>query len=393
MKPTLAFLTCLLAVAGVAACTSASNDQTGSSADDLRRRSVTKESLGKKLFADESLSEPGGQSCASCHDPNSGFADPRGTMTSEGAIAGRFGIRNAPAITYASFIPPLLPGGDESGYAGGMFWDGRVSTLEEQAVGPVFNPLEMNNTDHPSFLVKLKALSYAADFETLYGANALDDADTALGYFADAIASYERALPNRFSSKFDAVQANQAQFNAQEQRGFTLFEDKRTGPCTPQADGSMAPPCGCAQCHLDQKQADGSPPMFTDFGYDNIGIPFNSANPFYQLPSNLNPGGPNFVDNGLGVVVHNPRQFAHFKAPSIRNVALTAPYGHNGYFKTLKDIVHFYNTRDVHTEHWPAPESTFNLNATGLGNLGLSSQDEDDLVAFLDTLTDGYFTP
>jgi len=251
----------------------------------------------------------------------------------------------------------------------------------------------MNNTDHPSFLVKLKALSYSGDFKTLYGANALDDADTALGYFADAIASYERALPNRFSSKFDAVQANRAHYTAQEQRGFTLFEDKKTGPCTPQADGSMAPPCGCAQCHLDQKQADGSPPLFTDFGYDNIGIPFNSANPFYQLPSNLNPGGPNFIDNGLGVTLHNQRQIAHFKAPSIRNVALTAPYGHNGYFKTLKDIVHFYNTRDVQAEHWAPPESTFNLNATGLGNLGLIDHEENDLIVFLKMLTDGYFTP
>jgi cytochrome c peroxidase len=129
--------------------------------------------------------------------------------------------------------------------------------------------------------------------------------------------------------------------------------------------------------------------MFTDFGYDNIGVPRNTANPFYSLPPSLNPGGPNFVDNGLGAVVHNPRQFAHFKAPSLRNVALTAPYAHNGYFADLKSIVHFYNTRDVDGA-WPAPEQPFNMNRTGLGNLGLTSQDEDDIVAFLGTLTDGF---
>lgn len=397
MKKTIVFMSVIAAVSALAACASTSESSTTDTEEALRHKALptTKEALGAAIFNDTTLSEPAGQSCASCHDSKHAYSDPNGKSTSQGAIAGRFGERNAPSIIYAAFIPPLLPGGDETGYGGGMFWDGRVDTLQDQAVGPLLNPLEMNNKDAFAVQAKLKASPYAQAFINLYGAGALDDADTAMANLGDAVAAFETApLANntRFSSKFDAVQNGKAHFTKAEQRGFVLFEDKKTGPCTPQTDGSMAPPCGCAQCHLDQKQADGSPPMFTDFGYDNIGIPHNASNPFYNLPADLNPGGVNAVDQGLGSVVHNPRQFGHFKAQSLRNIALTAPYGHNGYFKTLKDIVHFYNTRDV-AGVWPAPEQSFNMNLTGLGNLGLTSAEEDDLVTFLGTLNDGYYKP
>jgi cytochrome c peroxidase len=195
-------------------------------------------------------------------------------------------------------------------------------------------------------------------------------------------------MPNRFSSKYDAFLAGKAQLSDAEARGLALFESEKTGPCT-----NGAPPCGCAQCHLDKPSADGTPPMFTDFGYDNIGIPKNPDNPYYTLPKDLNPQGKDFNDFGLGWFRHSPKQYGYFKAPTLRNVALTAPYGHNGYFATLKSIVHFYNTRDVASENWPPPESTFFLNKTGLGNLGLTSAEEDDIVAFFGTLTDGFFKP
>jgi cytochrome c peroxidase len=345
----------------------------------------TKASLGEIIFQDRNMSEPAGQACASCHDPAHGYADPRRTYTSQGAIRGRFGVRNAPTITYASFSPKLTRAGDEGGYSGGQFWDGRVSTLEDQAKGPLLNPLEMNNPDTATIQKKLQHAWYAADFRKVFGADALDDADTALQHLAEAVAEFERTgIKNRFTSKYDAFLAGKATLSAAERNGLSLFEDARTGPCTV----GGGPPCGCANCHLDQPSADGSAPLFTDFGYDNIGIPKNTKNPFYSLPASLNPGGASFVDNGLGWV-HNPRQFGHFKAPTLRNVALTAPYGHNGYFPDLKSIVHFYNTRDL-PGAWDAPEQPFGMNATGLGKLGLTSSEEDDLVAFLHTLTDGY---
>ena len=115
--------------------------------------------------------------------------------------------------------------------------------------------------------------------------------------------------------------------------------------------------------------------------------PKNPNNPYYTLPSALNPSGASFVDNGLGGSIHNPRQFGKFKAPSLRNVALTAPYGHNGYFADLHAIVHFYNTRDV-AGLWDSPEVSFGVNKVDMGNLGLSAQDESNLVAFMETLTD-----
>ena len=388
----LLFASVIAIVGALAACTTVaeSSSPTGDALS-AHAAPVTKENLGARLFVDTNLSEPAGLSCSTCHVPGKSFVDARAQSTSEGAVVGRFGQRNAPSIVYAAYESPLLPASGETGYQGGMFWDGRVDTMQEQALQPLTNPLEMNNADASAVFAKLKSAAYASQFIAVYGPNALDDADTALANLADAVVAYETALPgyDRFSSKYDAYLAGTATFTDAEARGFKLYEDEKTGPCTPQMDGSMAPPCGCAQCHLDQPQDDGTPPMFTDFGYDNIGIPFNASNPFYQLPSDLNPGGPTTIDQGLGAVVPNSTQVGHFKAPTIRNVALTAPYGHNGYFKTLKDIVHFYNTRDV-AGAWPAPEQPDQMNATGLGNLKLTSDEEDDLIAFLGTLSDGY---
>jgi cytochrome c peroxidase len=327
-------------------------------------RSPEKRALGERLFFDASLSEPPGQSCATCHDPQHAFADPRGKSTSEGAVKGRFGRRNAPSITYASFAPPLGTAGDE-GYAGGQFWDGRVNTLAEQVKGPLLNPLEMNNADEAMILRKIRAA---------YG-DQLSLADV-----GDAIAAYEAELPHRFSSKYDAFLAGNAKLTDSEARGLRLFEHKKTGPCTPNRDGTSSPPCGCAQCHLDRPSADGSPPLFTDFGFDNIGIPHDAVT------------NPDPVDEGLGVMSHNWLRVGQFKSPSLRNVAITAPYGHNGYFKTLKEVVDFYNTRDVQGA-WPPPEQPRGMNHLAIGNLKLTDNEEDDLVAFLETLTDGYSTP
>ncbi len=334
-------------------------------------------SLGAQLFFDRDLSEPAGESCGSCHDPNAGYADPRGTISSEGAVSGRFGPRNAPSIVYASYVPPLSAATDEAGYAGGLFWDGRATSLEAQAGGPLLNPLEMNNADQASVVAKIQASGYAADFQTVFGADVFADSGTAFSDAMSAIAEYERSgITNRFTSKFDAYQAGNATLSESERRGMALFDD---------ANGA-----NCASCHLDVLGPNGEPPLFTDFGYDNLGIPKNLANPFYDLPPPLNPDGTDYLDNGLGGSIKNPRQFGTFKAPSLRNIELTAPYGHNGYFADLTSLVKFYNTRDVASANWAPAEVDATKNTVNMGNLGLSDDDVNDIVTFMKTLTDGY---
>ena len=138
--------------------------------------------------------------------------------------------------------------------------------------------------------------------------------------------------------------------------------------------------------------------LFSDYRYSNLGIPKNPANPFYTLPPELNPDGVNWVDHGLaavmpGGVAANPELDGLFKTPSLRNVGLTAPYGHNGAFATLKDIVHFYNTRDVPAAGWPEPEVAANVDTVNMGNLGLTDAQENAIVAFLLTLDDGWVPP
>jgi cytochrome c peroxidase len=223
-----------MAIAILAACSAAPVDDNDTSTDDAlsadRHRSgaPTKVSLGALIFNDTNLSEPAGQACATCHAASHGFADPRRGPTSAGAVKGRFGVRNAPSINYASFIPPLSAAGDESGYGGGLFWDGRARTLQDQAVGPLLNPLEMNNSDTTAIQTKLKAASYAPQILALYGPTALDTPDAAMAALADAIASFETSgITNRFTSKYDAYLAQNATLTASEARGLKLFEDPK----------------------------------------------------------------------------------------------------------------------------------------------------------------------
>ena len=140
--------------------------------------------------------------------------------------------------------------------------------------------------------------------------------------------------------KYDHWLRGETELSEQELRGLKLFEAEDKG--------------NCAACHPSRPAADGSPPLFTDFTYDNLGVPRNPENPFYSLPSDLNPDGFAFVDLGLGKTVNDPAQNGKFRVPTLRNVAVTAPYMHNGVFKTLFNVVAFYNTRDV--AEWPAPE-------------------------------------
>lgn len=351
--------------------------------------------LGEKLFFDKSLSEPAGQSCATCHDPKSALTDPdRKAPTSAGVIKGLFGNRNTPTAAYAAFSPYFHYDTEEGLFLGGQFLDGRMPTLETQAMQPLLNPVEMANPNKAAVVSKVQHSSYAPMFLNVFGQDAFEDVDKAYEYIAEAIAEFERSpLLNPFTSKYDAWLAGKARLSPQERRGLELFEREDKG--------------NCAACHPSRPADDGTPPLFTDFSYDNLGVPRNPDNPFYRL-SAFNPEGWKWVDRGLGGSLNNSSEYGKFKVPTLRNIAVTGPYTHNGYLSTLRNVVAFYNSRDtkpacpnVFTAEttalkkgcWPKPEVTENVNVDELGNLGLTDEEVNDIVAFLKTLTDGYRLP
>ena len=336
---------------------------------------TARQSVGLALYSDTNLSSPAGQSCASCHTLSHGAVDPDSSIpTSEGVILGRFGSRNTPTAFYAQYSPPFHFDTNTGTYVGGQFLDGRATSLEEQAKGPFLNPVEMNNPDKAAVVAKVQSSTYAAKFKQVYGASVFSNVNAAYDDIADAIATFER-MPNfaQFSSRYDAYLAGTGILSAQEISGLALFEDPAKG--------------NCSACHPSRAAEDGTPPLFTDFTYDNLGIPKNPYNPFYTNPPQLNPAGASFVDHGLGGALGDPAQDGRFKVSTLRNLGKTGPYGHNGYFPDLHSVVDFYNSRDVVAG--PPAEIPATVNHNELGNLGLSPQEVDDIVAFLGTLNDG----
>jgi len=348
--------------------------------------SATLESLGKTLFFDVNLSSGGNQSCGSCHDPANGFADPdvsKSVPVSEGSVAGRFGNRNAPTAAYAAFIPTFVKRTTQnfdntvSHYQGGQFLDGRRSSLTEQAKDPFLNPVEMNNTDAADVVNKVKNATYAEDFKSLFGADAFADTATAYNNIASAIAAFESSAEvNPFTSKFDAVIAGQSTFTASEQRGFDLFK------------GTKAK---CANCHTVNNPADQS--IFSDFNYYNIAIPVNPDNPAFVADNS-------FRDAGLGAspALTNPTEQTaeqgKFRTPTLRNIALTAPYMHNGVYDTLEDVIRHYDITATDSLLFvPEVENDIavELNYKTDSGLGLQTEDYTDLENFMLTLTDGFF--
>lgn len=360
-----------------------------------------RESLGKLLFFDTNLSTPPGQSCAACHAPQVGFTGPSSSINAgpaiyPGVVHTRAGNRKPPSAAYGGDSPPLYYDEAEGVWVGGMFWDGRATgwtlgdPLAEQALGPFLNPLEQNSPQARLVLLRMARSAYVPLFEAVWGAGSFDFVHDVAGTYeriGRSIAAYERSAEvNPFSSKFDAYLRGEATLTAQEQQGLELFEGRAM----------------CSACHLSRPGPSGEPPLFTDFTYDNLGVPRNPQNPFYTMPRHWNPVGYDWVDLGLGGFlmragyppeVYLP-ELGKVKVPSLRNVDMrpspgfVKAYAHNGYFKSLKEIVHFYNTRDVLP--WPPPEVPVNVNTDELGNLGLTDAEEDAIVAFMRTLTDGY---
>ncbi len=358
------------------------------------------ETLGGLIYRDTNLSLKFNQSCMTCHHQSAGFADPVNRRepylfpVSQGSDPALYGGRNAPTSAYAGFSP--IFGWDDAvgGYVGGMFWDGRATgeemgdPLAEQARGPFQNPVEMGLT--PDEVVARVAVSKYADlFMRVYPDTDWTDVGGTYNNIARAIADFERSGEvTRFNSKFDLFREAcmgaginvstitestdlstlpQNILSAGQLKGLALFNGKGN----------------CAACHVSTDFEPGViPPLFTDYSYDNIGIPTNPR--VYELAGGAPP------DLGLGARLGEADQNGKFKVPTLRNVSKSAPYGHNGYFATLSEIVNFYNMRDVPGSAWYEipPDVPENVNATELGNLGLSPTEEMWIVSFLKTLTD-----
>jgi len=377
------------------------------------------EELGKRLFFDISLSDPAGQACSTCHGQVAGWSGPDsefndGGSVYEGAMKGRFGNRRPPTASYAGDSPVLHI--DEDGtFEGGMFWDGRATgeelgdPLAEQAMGPFLNPLEQNNADEKSVVMIVRDSSYANLFKKVWGPESLDAEKDIHGIYvkiARSIAAFERSAEvNPFNSKFDDFWFNAKtkgldvaeidESNWKKYRKLGLEEEELKGLMLFNTTGL------CSECHVLTSE-NGKPPVFTDFTYDNLGVPKNPDNPFYSMGKKWNPDGKKWIDKGLGGYLEGTEKYKKYaaenygkqKVPTLRNVDLRSSEGfvkafmHNGFFKTLKEVVNFYNTRDVDGAEWAPPEVSENVNVDELGDLGLTPEEEDAIVLFMKTLSD-----
>src|SRR6266404_2100471 len=416
------------------------------------------ELLGKLMLYDKHLSVNRNEACAFCHMPETGFTGPvselnRTTGSYPGSVRTRFSDRKPQSHAYAPLAPVLHYNPGQGDLVGGNFWDMRATgrrlgnPAAEQAQGPPTNPVEMGLADNACAVYRASQRPYRPLFESVWGQQAFaigwpsnveqvcdrpgpptggeplpvqlspidrGRAASTFDQMAQSIAGYEASAEvTSFTSKYDAVLARKAQFTPQEQQGYDLFRGKAQ----------------CNTCHRDG--GPGEDPLFTDFTASNIGTPANPRLPYYaeDRPDALgyaaNPQGRSFVDGGVGTFLVRghllsqpsavdarwlklaPDNQARMQVPTLRNVdkrpypSFVKAYGHNGYFTSLKAIVHFYNTRDVlprcqphepgeGTTCWPAPESTANMNTSRVGRLGLSDAEENAIVAFMQTLTDGF---
>lgn len=341
--------------------------------------------LGEALFHDENLSLNRSQSCASCHDPEQGFADSR--RAAEGAVSlgddgSSLGNRNAPTAGYSAFVPQFHQ--DEDGkWVGGLFWDGRADDLAAQAGGPPLNPVEMGLQDEAMAVQRLKENpDYRQAFETLFSADILDQEVPAYAAMTQALAAYESSdVFAPFDSKYDRYLAGEAEFSKEEELGRVLFfSDQFTN---------------CNQCHQLRNSPMDAQETFSDYSYHNIGVPRN--------PTLIQAAGlpVDFVDDGLlaNPAVDDLAQQGKFRTPSLRNVAVTGPYMHNGGMQDLRTVVAFYNRYNSKSEAaqinpetgepWGPAQVPATLSVKELTHgPALDARRVDALVAFLKTLTD-----
>ena len=361
-----------------------------------------RERLGLRLFFDSNLSEPAGVACASCHDPRRAFTGNNSTMigVAQGSRSDQFGTRDAPTLMYLATAPRFgsIEKNGKRVPAGGLFWDGRADTLEEQARQPFFSPVEMNNADTPALIAKVAKSAYADAFRKVWGNAIFDNPEAALDAVATSIAAFERTrVFQPFTAKFDYVMRGEAKFTEPEQRGLSLFTLPQKG--------------NCAHCHsVDVASRDPQKSLFTDFSFRALGLPRSM-----RIPKNADPA---FIDLGLCERVPvalakehkpltvDPAACGLFKTPTLRNITLSAPYMHNGFFDNLRDAVAFYATRDTDPARWFPEGKKFNdLPTRYHANVDvdtppyqrhpkqrpqLTNEEIDAIEAFLYTLTDGY---
>ena len=350
---------------------------------------LAKEALGQLLFFDKNLSKNRTQSCATCHAPEHGFIDNRdngvGGMVSLGDDGKSLGDRNAPTATYAMFSPDFSVN-NKGVYKGGQFHDGREKDLAGQAGGPPTNPIEMGMKDKASTVERLKENeNYVSQFKKIFGDDIFNDTEKAYSAMADSIASFERTeLFAPFDSKYDRYLKGEYKLTKQEDLGMTLFFSKQF--------------TNCNICHQLNKSQTHKKETFTNYEYHNIGVPVNTA------LREKNGKGKDFIDHGLlenpAVLANNDKvQDGKYKVPTLRNVAVTAPYMHNGIFKDLKTVVLFYDKynsrskkRTINPETgktWAEPEvaETISLKELKTGP-ALKMKRINALVAFMKTLTD-----
>lgn len=345
---------------------------------------ATREALGEALFFDVNLSEPRTQSCATCHDPQHGFADPReGTHgASLGADGHSLGDRNAPTASYARFAPVFGIGKDRKP-VGGLFHDGRAATLKDQAGGPPLNPIEMGMPSKEAVRQRLRENpAYVQAFAVLYGPNTLDEAARAYDAMADSIAAFERTdVFSPFDSKYDRYLRGEYTMTPEEDLGMTLFFSTQF--------------TNCHQCHQLYKMPGTASEMFTNYEHHNIGVPVNG-----ELRA-VNGKGSRFVDHGTldNPTVKDKAQDGKYKTPTLRNVAVTGPYMHNGVFKELETVIRFYDHYNNRSERaqinpetgkpWGSPEVAKTISTKELeSGPALDTKRVKALVAFLKTLTD-----
>jgi len=382
--------------------------------------------IGEQIFHDRTLSVSGRQSCASCHSPERSYGPPNGLPVEPGgASMTAQGFRPPPSLAYlyrqevfgigpavdADAPVPLAQqaqagprankvAGTSTAAAvvphGGMFWDGRADTLMAQATGPMLNPAEMGNTDLHAVVRRIALTKYRNEFKPLFGEAVVDNPDLLFAEAMSAVARYqvEAQAFHRFDSKYDHWLEGKARLSRAELRGLRLFNDPAKG--------------NCAACHLSQPGSDGMPPLFTDTEYEALSVPRNPA-----IAANRDP---RFFDLGLCGPVRTDlaRQTQYcgmFLTPTLRNAARRGVYFHNGVYHSLRQVLNFYNLRDVAPGRvYPRDRSGKVLQFNDLparyranidvadapfggrpgGRPPLTEREIDDIIAFIGTLDDGH---
>jgi cytochrome c peroxidase len=396
----------------------------------------TLSSLGESLFSDSNLSFSRTQSCSSCHNPEQAFIDTRangvGTAVSLCHDDISLGHRNAPTISYAQFSPNFT-GTNANNARGGQFWDGRASNLSTQAEGPPLNPLEMGMLNKADVVARLQENSdYVEAFKSYFGDSLFDDTEIAYTAMAESLAEFEQSdAISPFDSKFDRSLEGTYTMTAAEQRGMNLYFSNGTN-CT-RCHSTTGRRGGANQRGIARGRGGnrggvrdggrggaGAPPpnglggdrlpavvagteIFTNFRYFNNGTPSNTTlNSFLQSVGQqtefLSTGDQGLFDNPLLNANDNNR--GHFKVPTLRNIAVTAPYMHNGVFQNLNTVLAFYDHQGGNQQRannpetgtaWAAAETPNTVDRRRLQMRNLNNNDIDNLECFLRTLTDQTF--